>query len=94
MRNVMRSMCIKYKVNAQSYKVNAQNYKVNVRRFKVNAQSFSNECAKFFKSMRKVSARKFKIDAQGHCSKFKSNAKMSFWGLSNFSVSSGCISRH
>ena len=55
----------------QKYKVNAQNYKVNARRFKVNAQSFSSECAKFLKSMRKVNARKLKIDVEGHCSKFK-----------------------
>ena len=78
-------------LNAQRYKVNAQNYKVNARRFKVNAQSFSSECGKFFKSMRKVNARKFKIDAQGQRPKFKSNAKMSFWSLSDFSVSSSPI---
>ena len=44
--------------------------------------------------MRKVNAGKLKIDAQGHCSKFKSNAKMSFEGLANFPVSSGCLSGH
>ena len=33
--------------------------------------SFSSECAKFLKSMRKVNAREFKIDVQGHCSKFR-----------------------
>ena len=42
---------------------------------------FQSEYAKFFKSMRKVNARKFKIDVQGHGPKFESNAKMSFWGL-------------
>ena len=46
--------------------------------FQVNAP-------KFLKSMRKVNARKFKIDAQGHCSKFKSNGQNEFLGSSEFS---------